>query len=131
MNDFAESRRAAIRYWERRRIVYNVALLPPSLLAYFLNSAVAEGVGDTPNFGLPMAGLLFLASAIGANLCYSFAYALEFLFLNARPGSWWKGWGRTVAFFGGTVVGMLLATFGGQQIYLLQYSPHMHLPNMA
>lgn len=125
MKEIAELKRSAIRYWERRRIIYNVALVPPSLLVYLLNSGIAEGVGDPRRFGLLFVGLLFVLSAVAANICYSFAYALEFIFLNDRPVSGWKGSGRQITFICGTLLAMILAAFGGQQIYWIQYAPHL------
>ena len=45
MHDYHAFRKTAIRYWERRRIVYNIALVPPSGLSYMLGAGVAR-VGD-------------------------------------------------------------------------------------
>ena len=52
---------------------------------------------------------LFVLSAIGANICYSFAYALEFLFGSNDPTSGWMRYGRTTAFVSGLVFTMFLA----------------------
>ena len=34
MRDFNKFRHIAIRYWERRRIIYNLALVPPAIFSY-------------------------------------------------------------------------------------------------
>ena len=50
---------------------------------------------------------LFALSALGANICYSFAYALEFLFGSDDAASRWMRYGRTTAF----VTGLYLLCF--------------------
>ena len=65
--------------------------------------------------------MLFILSAIGANVCYSFAYALEFLFGSDDPASRWLRFGRNVAFISGLILAMLLAAVGGRNIALMEY----------
>jgi hypothetical protein len=87
--NLAEIRRAAVRYWEKRRIVYNVLLVPPSIVSYSLG-AMSRGGGSDSLFTTPHALLLFAMAALGANVCYSFVYALEFWFGNRNPDSLWN-----------------------------------------
>jgi hypothetical protein len=61
-------------------------------------------------------------SAVGANICYSFAYALEFFFGNDNPASAWLRFGRTSAFIGGVLFAMLLALIGGYNIAQLHWN---------
>ena len=86
MRDFHAFKQNAVRYWERRRIIYNLALLPPSGIAYFISAGLAR-VGDDFAWHPFHAAVLFILSAIGANVCYSFANALEFLFGSDDPAS--------------------------------------------
>jgi hypothetical protein len=120
MRDYHASRHTAICYWERRRIIYNIALLLPAWFGYgftdFLNWA-----GDPHqthySYILPWIAL----SALGANICYSFAYALEFLFGSDDPTSRWMRYGRTTAFVGGVLFAMLLALIGGRNIAMMEW----------
>jgi len=63
----------------------------------------------------------FALSALGANICYSFAYVVEFLFGSDDPKSRWLRFGRTTAFVGGVVFGILLALVGGRNIATMEY----------
>lgn len=116
-------RQSAIKFWERRRIIYNLALVPPSLLAYSLSAALARS-GDDFGWHPFHAALLFGLSALGANLCYTFAYALEFLLGRGDPSSWWLRFGRSAAFFIGLAIAIALAFLGGRNIAILEF----HLP---
>jgi hypothetical protein len=100
MRDFTTFRSSAIRYWERRRIAYNLALILPAM------------------FGL---GALFVIAALGANICYSFCYALEFVFGIDDAGAAWLRLGRRAALIAGIIFAMALAVLGGRNIALLEY----------
>jgi hypothetical protein len=119
MRDFHAFRKTAIRYWERRRIVYNITLIPPAVLAYLLQAGVAHG-GDDYGLHPYYAVFLFAASALAANICYSFAYALEFLCGSDDPSSHWLRSGRTATFVAGLLVSILLALIGGRNIALME-----------
>ena len=67
----------------------------------------------------------FLFSAIGANVCFTFAYSLEFLFGSDVPESRWSRWGRTVVLVSGTLFAMVLAFYGGANIACVQYGVHV------
>ena len=120
MRDFHAFRHTAVRYWERRRIIYNLALVPPALFGYMLTAGTAY-VGDPHPTLYRFLLLWFLLSAIGANVCYSFSYALEFLFGSDDPTSRWLRFGRTTAFAGGVLFGMFLALIGGRNIAMMEY----------
>ena len=122
MRDYRVYRKAAIRYWERRRIVYNLALIPPTLFGYGLYAGVSAGVGDPRHLTTGVVIVLFLVSVIGANLCYSFGYALEFLIGSDAPDSRWLRFWRPLLMMLGTLFAMLLALFGGRNIAVLEYS---------
>lgn len=94
MHDFATYRKSAIRYWERKRIAYNLALVLPAFLGYGLAAGVSAGVGDQPHHGWGAVLFLFVLSAIGANACFSLGYALEFLFGSDSPDSRWPRFWR-------------------------------------
>src|SRR5439155_15645848 len=120
--DFHSFKHTAIRYWERRRIIYNLLLAPPSLCAYFLLSDHSAGVGDRERFGIGTVTFLFLANAAGANICYSMAYALEFLIGSDEPDSCWSNSGRTGVLIAGILFAMLLSFWTGRNIAIMQYS---------
>ena len=120
MRDYHAFRNKAIRYWERRRIIYNLALVVPSGFTYMIGAGTArvgDAYGSHPYYVL----LLFALSAIGANICYSFAYALEFAFGNDDPTSRWLRFGRSAAFGFGLVFAVLLAAIGGRNIALMEF----------
>jgi hypothetical protein len=72
-------KRSAVSYWERRRIIYNAALVLPALLGYGVTDTL-NWVGDPHETHYSYIVTLFLVSAVGANICYSFVYVLEFVF---------------------------------------------------
>ena len=124
MNDYHAFRASAIRYWERRRIIYNLALVPPAFFAFMLGTAISYA-GDNPyNLHPYYRFTLFGLCAFGANICYSFAYALEFLFGSDHPNSRWLRFGRRNCFAGGVLIGMVLAFAGGAQIAIMEFYYH-------
>ena len=108
-------RRSTVRYWERRRVIYNAALILPAIVGYGLADTL-NWVGDPHRTHYGYIIPLFLVSAVGANICYSFCYALEFIFGGDDPTSRWQRFGRTTAFVGGVLFAMLLALIGGRNI---------------
>jgi len=120
MSDYQQLKRSAIRYWERRRIIYNVLLVPPAFVGYCLTDSF-NWVGDPHPTNYSFVLLWLSLSAIGANICYSFAYALEFLWGSDNPVSTWQQNGRTVVLFAGILFAMLLALIGGRNIADMEY----------
>jgi hypothetical protein len=88
MRDYQVFRHTAIRYWERRRIFYNLAILLPAGFGFAFTDTI-NWVGDPHKIHYSFILPWFAMSAIGANICYSFAYALEFLFGSDDPRLWW------------------------------------------
>ncbi len=125
MHDYQAFRHTAIRYWERRRIIYNLALVPPAFVGYAITDTL-NYVGDPHQMHYGF--LLFWVgmSAFGANVCYSFAYALEFLFGSVDPTSRWFRFGRTALFIGGILFAMLLALVGGRNIATMEFYHSFH-----
>lgn len=113
-------RQLALRYWERRRIIYNLALIPPAFVGYAVADTL-NWVGDAHKTHYGFIVFWLAMSAFGANICYSFAYALEFLFGDDTPTSGWVRFGRTSAFVGGVLVAMFLALIGGRNIADMEY----------
>ncbi len=111
MRDYQTFRLTAIRYWEFRRIFYNVALVPPTLLGYVFGSGHSKGM----SIDVLSAFLLFSLCVLGANVCYTFAYAAEFLLGSDERRLWWLRFGRPLALVAGIILGMLLALEGGYE----------------
>lgn len=120
MRDFHAFKKSAVRYWERRRIFYNAALVLPALCGYMFTARFAY-VGDPHPTLYRFLLVWFSLSAIGANVCYSFAYSLEFLFGSEDPTSRWLRFGRNTAFVGGVLFAMLLALIGGRNIATMEF----------
>lgn len=94
----------AIRYWEPRRIVYNLALAAV-LLAWI--------VLTWPHFrpALTLSSLLLLAIlALLANACYCAAYLVDLPMQRSSLGAIWirKRWGLWLL---GTLLAILLANY--------------------
>jgi hypothetical protein len=124
MRDFAAYRASTIRYWEKRRIIYNLALILPALFGYSTATELAATVGDRSYLGLLSLGALFLISAIAANISYSLCYTLEFLFGTDQPGAAWLRSRRRLILIAGTLFAMFLAVVGGRNIGMLEYQFH-------
>lgn len=117
----ANTKRKAIAYWEKRRIVYNVLLMPASVLAWQISKEFTCQIDDQTPARLtdPAVMLALVVLCISANICYSFVYVLEFFFLADEPRKFWPAPGRTVFFVVGCLIGMWLAsvTMSQLQIY--------------
>jgi hypothetical protein len=120
MNSCSPFRRSAIRYWEWRRIFYNVALVPSALIGYGVTDVVNH-VGDLHNSNNARLFVWFVLAAVGANICYTFTYALEFFFGSDDPNSRWLRHGRISTFLGGVLLAILLALIGGRDIANLDF----------
>jgi len=121
MHDFQSYRRSVIRYWEWRRIVFNLAIAPVAFVSYTVCAGIEAGLGADPRLTTGDVVRLFVQAAIAANVCYTFAYVLEFLFGSDAPNSRWSAWARTAVFVSGIILGMLLALYGGVSIANLEY----------
>lgn len=119
MVDYPNFRRSAIHYWELRRVVYNLALVLPALFGYRSAHVIGVGAGhETTNYSYVLA--LFALSALGANICYCFSYALEFIFGTDEPTSRWLRYERTVAYVAGVLFAMLLSIIGGWNVAVME-----------
>ena len=117
-----EQKNSAVAYWEGRRIAYNLLLIPPALLGYLPLASLSGAVEDRARFGIFGTIVLFLTCAGLANVCFSFAYALEFFLLyEADPGPRPKRL-RTFAFVLGSAFACMLSFSGGRNIAVLQYA---------
>ena len=114
--------RSAFRYWEIRRIWYNVALVPAAFFGYFTDTALSYAVDDIQYLSGSKVAALFVFSGVGANLCYSFAYVLEFWLGGDNMQSRWLRCGRTRAFVSGMILGVVLAFVGGRRIGDMQFT---------
>jgi hypothetical protein len=110
-----------IRYWEKRRLAYNAALFLPALFGHTLMAGISEGLGEPSRYSAAPVLLMFILAAIGANVCYSLVYALEFLVAGSRWQRHWEKHGRVTLFVVGTFFAMFLALLGGRNIAIIQY----------
>lgn len=93
----------------------------PALLGY-APSEVSAAVGDQQRIATSGVILMFIVSALGANICYTFAYALEFIFATENPNARWPRVGRKLCFVSGVTFAMALAFIGGRNIHIIEYS---------
>jgi len=102
---------ATIRYWELRRIWYNLALA--LLVVWFI---VRTWPHFAPVMNLGSLGKLLVLALI-ANVCYSTAYVVDFAVQASAPGPGWRRW-RGVLWLAGTLFALLFATYWiGDEIY--------------
>ena len=118
---FTENKRETIKYWEKKRVTWNLLLVPPAIFSYWLASGFAVGIGDLPTFGWPMVAVMFCCSAAGANICYSFAYVVEFWIQGEQVETSYRERGRKILFVLGCFLGIGLALCGGTSIAQMQY----------
>lgn len=103
-NDFLET----LRWWEKRRIWYTLALLVTQVGAMLsmLDATVSFGIGDA------VFGSLFYLFA--ANLCYCLGWGLEFLGFYYLKG-YWNGAGFKLGMF---IFGTFCSIVGTFIIYI-------------
>jgi hypothetical protein len=103
--------RDAARYWEPRRILYNLVLM----------AVVAAWVGLTwPHFRPALnfsASLKMSVLALLANVCYCAAYLVDVPMGHSTVAQQWQRW-RPFLWFAGTLFATLLANYWiGDEIY--------------
>lgn len=112
-----QKREMAVRYWESRRIAFNLLLVPPALFGWVAHVATSLGGPAAAIPAEPGTILLGVAlAALLANVLYSAAYGLEFLFLSDERESFWLRGGRTVVFASGSLCAFCGAFLGGARI---------------
>lgn len=103
------SRWPTVVYWEKRRVVFNLVVIAATTTIYQLRVAVSAGVGDTRYLSDLQVGALFIVAWLGANLCFSFVYAMEFLFgLSESPRAWVRSL-KPVILIAGCAIGVYLS----------------------
>ena len=114
--DSIEIKKEAIRYWERRRIVWNVLIVIPAIYAWYI--VVSDILrGDAfPKQRIPEILGAFIGAGFLANICYSFAYAAEFCFSHTALSDVYRETVRPVLFLFGCLIGIALAVFCGMVI---------------
>lgn len=110
-NSWRASFRGAVRFWERRRLVYNAVLV--AVVLYWL---VATWPHFRPALRLDsLPPMLFLA--LLANVCYCAAYAVDLPLQQSIFAERWLRW-RPVLWIVGTVFAVLLEWYWiGDEIY--------------
>jgi hypothetical protein len=118
--DELTERRLAIRYWERKRLWYNAALVVPTLLGFGVSS-LANALDDLPSqVGVGGMLLALLLLIVAANLVFCLAYAFEFLWgSQGRPITQLR-LARPVIFVVGLLLAAVLAFIGGSNLAYLQ-----------
>ncbi len=117
-DEFAE-RRSAIRYWERKRLWYNAALVVPTILGLALGG-LANSLDDLPS-KVGLSGMLFalLLLIVAANLVFCLAYAFEFFWAGRRGPTPRLQFARRVVFVIGLLLAAVLAFVGGVNLAYL------------
>ena len=121
MFDFAAYKASEICYWEKRRIFYNLALIPPTLFGYLLRSELSAAIGDQPRLTDTELWLCLAICGIGANICYSFVYVLSFFLTTERMARRWQGGIRVLVFISGTFFALGVAFFMARELAAITY----------
>jgi hypothetical protein len=111
-----EKRASAVRYWESRRLGFNLMLLPPGVcgwLGYISTLVGADAIAPMQPIALM---LPLLVALIAVNVLYSAVYCLEFLLMSDGEAGYLLSRGRDVAFAAGSVAVIGLAFLGGAGI---------------
>lgn len=113
---YTERRASAVRYWESRRLGFNLMLLPPGICGWlgYVSTVLHPDMGAPLT---PMALILPLLLALAVvNLLYSAVYCLEFLLMCEGEAGYWISRGRDLVFTAGSVTVFGLAFLGGAGI---------------
>ena len=94
----------AVRFWEPRRLIYNVVLA-----AVVLAWVMITWPHFLPAFN-PDSLLLLAVLALIANACYSAAYLVDVPAGRSRLAGAWRRW-RWMAWSAGTLLAILLANY--------------------
>ena len=121
--DFTSAKQKAIRYWERRRWGFLALLVPPTIIFYLGATELPAGIGDRRMLSDFEIGLAFLVAFLGANICYSFAYVVEFFYLGSPRYSGYAEGGRSSWFALGCILGIILAIGTAREIGFAEYRP--------
>jgi hypothetical protein len=106
-----ETSSATIRYWELRRVWYNLALA--LLVVWWI---VRTWPHFAPVMTLESLGKLLVLALI-ANVCYSTAYVVDFAVQASAMGPGWRRW-RWLLWLAGTLFALFFATYWiGDEIY--------------
>lgn len=108
----SDLRKEAIRYWEKRRVIYNLLLIPPSWLSWEISQSFTYSIDDREpaSFYDPQVLLTVGFLFIGANICYCAVYAMEFFFMSEKTRKFWPFPGRAILLIMGCLLGMALAS---------------------
>jgi hypothetical protein len=96
-------RKQAIRYWEWRRLPFNVIIFVMLLVTWPISQAFTAGIDDKIPASLtePLVIAHVAVSFMICNVCYSIVYALEFFFCRPQPEGFWPTRGRLLVFLAG------------------------------
>jgi len=102
-NMTTDYRKQAIKYWERRRIFFNIIILIMFLATWPISRAFTAGSDDKIPAQLsdPIVIIHIAISFLICNIGYSIVYALEFFFYTPESGAFWPSRGRFLIFCAG------------------------------
>mgnify|MGYP005870232821 CR=1 FL=1 len=93
--------RSSIKWWEKKRLIYNIFTLLGGLICVFLRSGVPNGVSSYQNF------LIIFFWLFGANIFYTFGWSFEFLLNHYFKTNFWNNNVRKLIFILGTIFSFL------------------------
>jgi len=123
-----ELRREALAYWEKRRIIYNLLLVPPAWYSWGISQSFTYSIDDREPASLtdPIVILTLVILFIAANLCYSAVYVLEFCFMSEKRGKFWPFPGRIIFLIVGCLLGMALSAQNMSRVEQMHAAPKLN-----
>jgi hypothetical protein len=105
-------RKGVVGYWEKRRLIFNLLLLPSAWFAWNLSSDFTFSIdGHIPaRIGDPFVVRSALSLLLIANVCYSIVYFIEVCLMSEKKRAFWPKGGRLLVFCTVCAVGMLLTS---------------------
>ncbi len=93
-----EQKTAAIRYWEKRRVIFNALLLIDACIGWNISNAFNAGIDDIPGARITDAGVLWQFAMIffALNFAFCIGYVAEYFCMANPPRKFWPGHFRSL-----------------------------------
>lgn len=105
-------RNGAAKYWESRRIIFNLSVLLAAWLGWGVSNAFNVGIDDVPGARVTDPGVLFSFVKLFAvmNAAFCIGYAAEFFCMADTARKWWPAPLRTILLIGLCALAMWCAS---------------------
>ncbi|MDD2764914.1 MAG: hypothetical protein PHE83_13175 [Opitutaceae bacterium] len=86
-----EHQKSAVRYWEKRRLIFNALIFAQAWIGWGISNAFNVGIDEIPGARITDAGVLWQFVKIFAvlNIVFSMGYVAEFFSQSHAPRKYW------------------------------------------